>query len=68
MEVVFGRGRFEGTNAYGYAKAVDDARAVIFWTHEHPVPAELMYLCNPEAGDAVAVRADMTPSNLNRQQ
>jgi hypothetical protein len=58
---------FSGTNAYAYAKAVDDARAVIFWTHEHPVPAELTDLCDPQTGDAVAVRADMTPSKLYQQ-
>jgi len=46
MDVVFGYETFEGENAYGYAKAVDDARAVIFWTHEHPVPAELIEKCD----------------------
>ena len=45
MGLIFDEG-FEGTNAYGYAKAVDDARAVIFWTHEHPVPAELIEKCD----------------------
>jgi hypothetical protein len=46
MDVVFGDVDFSGSNAYGYAKAVDDARAVIFWTHEHPVQVELLPLCD----------------------
>jgi len=66
MGLIFDKDFF-GTNAYAYAKAVDDARAVIFWTHEHPVPAELIDLCDPQTGDAVAVRADMTPSKLYQQ-
>lgn len=46
MEMVFDNIDFSGNNAYGYAKAVDDARAVILWTHEHPVQAELLHLCD----------------------
>jgi hypothetical protein len=46
MEMVFGDEPFEGTNAYGFAKAVDDARAVIYWVHEHPLPAELYEYCD----------------------
>jgi hypothetical protein len=66
MGLIFNEGS-TGTNAYGYAKAVDDARAVIFWTHEHPVPVDLIEYCELEAGDAVAVRADTTPSRLYQQ-
>lgn len=36
---------FSGTNAWGFARAVDDARAVINWMHEHPVPIELAEYC-----------------------
>jgi hypothetical protein len=46
MEMVFGDEPFEGTNAYGFARAVDDARAVIYWVHEHPLPAELYEYCD----------------------
>ncbi|WP_417568115.1 hypothetical protein [Marinobacter sp.] len=46
MEMVFDNVDFSGNNAYGYAKAVDDARAIILWAHEHPVQAELLYLCD----------------------
>ncbi|PLW81275.1 hypothetical protein CWI75_16750 [Kineobactrum sediminis] len=46
MEMVFDNEYFSGTNAYGYAQAVDDARAVILWTHEHPVQVELLHLCD----------------------
>lgn len=37
---------FSGENAWGFARAVDDARAVINWMHEHPVPIELVEHCN----------------------
>jgi hypothetical protein len=51
MKMVFGDQPFEGTNAYGFAKAVDDARAVIYWVHEHPLPAELYEYCDlPSSG------------------
>ena len=46
MQRVFSNEGFTGNNAYGYAKAVDDARAVIAWTHDHPVPAELIEYCD----------------------
>jgi len=36
---------FYGENAWGFAQAVDDARAVIFFVHEHPVPVELLQYC-----------------------
>ncbi|NHA13733.1 hypothetical protein G8346_01945 [Thioalkalivibrio sp. XN279] len=36
---------FYGDNAWGFAQAVDDARAVIFFVHEHPVPVELLQYC-----------------------
>jgi hypothetical protein len=36
---------FYGQNAWGFAQAVDDARAVIFFIHEHPVPVELLQYC-----------------------
>jgi len=39
--------QFTGNNAWGFAQAVDDARAVIFWVHEHPVPVELLQYCEP---------------------
>lgn len=37
--------QFTGNNAWGFARAVDDARAVIFFVHEHPVPVELLQYC-----------------------
>jgi CBS domain-containing protein len=37
--------QFTGNNAWGFAQAVDDARAVIFFVHEHPVPVELLEYC-----------------------
>ena len=37
---------FIGENAWAFARAVDDARAVIYFVHEHPVPVELMEYCN----------------------
>jgi hypothetical protein len=46
---------FTGENAWGFKQAVDDARAVIFWVHEHPVPVELIEYCELEPGDAVAI-------------
>ena len=39
---------FEGDGAWAFARAVDDARAVIFFVHEHPVPADLMEYCGLE--------------------
>ena len=36
---------FTGTNAWGFSRAVDDARAVINWVHEHPMPVELLEFC-----------------------
>jgi hypothetical protein len=36
---------FKGDRAWGFARAVDDARAVIYFVHEHPVPAELLGYC-----------------------
>ena len=42
---------FTGENVWGFAQAVDDARAVIYWVHEHPVPVELLKYCElPDAG------------------
>lgn len=37
---------FEGENAWAFARAVDDARAVIYWVHEHPLPVELYEYCD----------------------
>jgi hypothetical protein len=48
LELVFGNETFIGYNAYGFAKAVDDARAVIYWVHEHPLPVELYPYCDLE--------------------
>lgn len=48
LELVFGNATFIGYNAYGFAKAVDDARAVIYWVHEHPLPVELYEYCDLE--------------------
>jgi len=39
---------FEGDGVWAFARAVDDARAVIFFVHEHPVPAELLGYCGLE--------------------
>ncbi len=50
LELVFGNEEFTGYNAWGFAQAVDDARAVIFFVHEHPVPAELLGYCGLETG------------------
>jgi len=36
---------FTGTNVWAFAQAADDARAVIQWTHDHPVPIELLEYC-----------------------
>ena len=38
--------QFIGDNAWGFARAVDDARAVIFFVHEHPVPVDLIEYCD----------------------
>ena len=48
--VAFGDG-VEGANIRAFAQAADDARAVINWVHEHPVPAELAYVCDGLLGD-----------------
>jgi hypothetical protein len=45
LELVFGDENFTGDNAWGFARAVDDARAVIYFVHEHPVPVELLEYC-----------------------
>jgi len=37
---------FSGDNAWAFARAVDDARAVIYFVHEHPVPVELLEYCD----------------------
>jgi hypothetical protein len=37
---------FTGNNAWAFARAVDDARAVIYFVHEHPVPVELLEYCD----------------------
>jgi hypothetical protein len=50
LELVFGNEDFSGTNAWAFARAVDDARAVIFFVHEHPVPAELLEYCGLAMG------------------
>jgi hypothetical protein len=39
---------FDGEGVWAFARAVDDARAVIFFVHEHPVPAELIGYCGLE--------------------
>ncbi|NGP52762.1 hypothetical protein [Thioalkalivibrio sp. XN8] len=36
---------FIGSNAWGFSRAVDDARAVINWVHENPMPVELLEYC-----------------------
>ena len=36
---------FAGTNVWAFTQAADDARAVIQWTHDHPVPIELVPYC-----------------------
>jgi hypothetical protein len=36
---------FTGENAWGFTRAADDARAVIQWVHDHPVPIELAEYC-----------------------
>jgi hypothetical protein len=36
---------FRGENAWGFTRAADDARAVIQWVHDHPVPIELAEYC-----------------------
>jgi len=42
---------FTGNNVWAFSQAVDDARAVIYWVHEHPVPVELLKYCElPDAG------------------
>lgn len=41
---------FEGNGVWAFARAVDDARAVIFFVHEHPVPAELLGYCDLATG------------------
>ena len=41
---------FTGSNVWAFSQAVDDARAVIYWVHEHPVPVELLKYC--ELSDA----------------
>ncbi|MFU8822336.1 MAG: hypothetical protein ACNA8G_12380 [Gammaproteobacteria bacterium] len=46
FELVFGNENFEHDNVWGFARAVDDARAVIYFVHEHPVPAELLGYCD----------------------
>jgi len=46
LEMVFEEQGFKGSNVWGFKQAVDDARAVIFWVHEHPLPAELMEYCD----------------------
>jgi len=42
---------FTGGNAWGFARAVDDARAVIYFVHEHPVPIDLIAYCDLENGN-----------------
>ncbi len=37
---------FVGTNVWGFAQAADDARAVIQWVHDHPVPTDLLEYCD----------------------
>jgi len=36
---------FTGDNVWAFARASDDARAVIEWVHDHPVPVELIDIC-----------------------
>ncbi len=36
---------FAGNNVWAFTQAADDARAVIQWTHDHPVPIELVPYC-----------------------
>ncbi|MGD8310675.1 MAG: hypothetical protein PVG98_14660 [Chromatiales bacterium] len=36
---------FTGSNVWAFARAADDARAVIQWVHDHPVPIELIEYC-----------------------
>ncbi|MEJ2523280.1 MAG: hypothetical protein P8080_10460, partial [Gammaproteobacteria bacterium] len=43
--VDFGDG-VEGANIWAFAQAADDARAVINWVHENPVPVELVGICD----------------------
>jgi len=51
LEMVFADETFTASNVWGFKQAVDDARAVIYWVHEHPLPAELMEYCDlPNAG------------------
>lgn len=45
MELVFNDAEFTGSNVWGFKQAVDDARAVIYWVHENPMPAELLQYC-----------------------
>lgn len=49
---------FTGTNAWAFAQAADDARAVINWAHEHPVPIELIDYCELEPGDVADVESE----------
>lgn len=46
LALVFGDENFTGDNAWAFARAVDDARAVIYFVHEHPVPVELLEYCS----------------------
>jgi hypothetical protein len=46
LDVVFGNEPFTGDNVWAFARAVDDARAVIYWVHEHPLPVELYEYCD----------------------
>jgi hypothetical protein len=39
---------FKGDNAWGFARAIDDARAVIYFVHEHPVPVDLIQYCGED--------------------
>ncbi len=40
MTAVFGGVNYTGTKVDGFTQAADDARAVIEFVHEHPVPLE----------------------------
>jgi len=41
---------FTGSNVWAFARAADDARAVIDWVHAHPVPEELADYCKLDMG------------------
>lgn len=56
---------FTGTNAWAFARAADDARAVIQWVHDHPVPIELVGYCGVDGGTSPS-RFGAVNTNRNR--